>query len=255
MILHLPMLQVLVPGNVTMFFSAIIPVAMFDVLESEELSPRKLLDFDDEDENGGDIFDQMRDLGYETHSSVLNLGTLFVLLIFYALQLIYCGVLALFVKLTKRGVDHYSKLKKQLFFNGFFGIIIEAYMEFLVSAALNFTAPPSQNTGEVISKYVSWLCFAITLVICPFTFHFILKQPISTLKMHSFEAKWGALYEGLKLQNKWQASYYIVFCARRVLFVFVAFFLSTTPTIQLQLVMFMNIFVCIYVGSFKPLNS
>jgi len=109
MILHLPMLQILVPGNVTMFFSAIIPIAMFDVLESEELSPRRIMNFDDEDENGGDIFDQMRDLGYETHSSILNLGTLFVLLVIYFCQVVYCGLLALFVKLTKgKGASHFN---------------------------------------------------------------------------------------------------------------------------------------------------
>ena len=45
------------PGNVTMFFSAIIPIAMFDVLESEMFSPRRVINFDDEDENGGDIYD------------------------------------------------------------------------------------------------------------------------------------------------------------------------------------------------------
>lgn len=32
-ILHLPLFQVIVPGNVTMLFSAIIPIAMFDILE------------------------------------------------------------------------------------------------------------------------------------------------------------------------------------------------------------------------------
>jgi len=46
-----------VPGNVIMFFSAIIPIAMFDVLESEELSPRKVFNFMPEEVNGEDIFD------------------------------------------------------------------------------------------------------------------------------------------------------------------------------------------------------
>jgi len=39
MILHLPMMKIIVPGNVSMLFSAIIPIAMFDVLENETLNP------------------------------------------------------------------------------------------------------------------------------------------------------------------------------------------------------------------------
>jgi len=34
MIFHLPLLQTVVPGNVATFFSGIIPVVMFDVLET-----------------------------------------------------------------------------------------------------------------------------------------------------------------------------------------------------------------------------
>ena len=35
MILHIPLLNVVVPGNITMIFRFIIPIVMFDILENE----------------------------------------------------------------------------------------------------------------------------------------------------------------------------------------------------------------------------
>jgi hypothetical protein len=37
-ILHLPLLSIIVPGNVSMIFGIIIPIVMFDVLENEEFN-------------------------------------------------------------------------------------------------------------------------------------------------------------------------------------------------------------------------
>jgi hypothetical protein len=34
MILHLPLVKVIVPGNVSMFFQAMIPIAMFDIFDT-----------------------------------------------------------------------------------------------------------------------------------------------------------------------------------------------------------------------------
>ena len=34
-ILHLPMFRILLPGNVTMIFQIIVPVAMFDIVDEE----------------------------------------------------------------------------------------------------------------------------------------------------------------------------------------------------------------------------
>ena len=36
MILHLPIIFVLVPGNIGMFYEILIPIVMFDVLENEK---------------------------------------------------------------------------------------------------------------------------------------------------------------------------------------------------------------------------
>ena len=47
MILHLPMFAVIMPGNVTMFFQILLPLAMFDVFDPS-IFLSYFVDFDDE---------------------------------------------------------------------------------------------------------------------------------------------------------------------------------------------------------------
>ena len=44
-IIHLPLIRILVPSNVNMIFSIVIPIVMFDILESDYTS-ELLLEFD-----------------------------------------------------------------------------------------------------------------------------------------------------------------------------------------------------------------
>ena len=46
MVLHLPLVNIVVPGNVTMIFAIIIPIAMFDVLDNDTYNYSTLFNFD-----------------------------------------------------------------------------------------------------------------------------------------------------------------------------------------------------------------
>ena len=50
LILHLPLLKIILPANVISTFNIIIPVAMFDVLDNDDLSIEPLLIFEFDDE-------------------------------------------------------------------------------------------------------------------------------------------------------------------------------------------------------------
>jgi len=86
MILHLPMMHVIIPGNVNMFFSILIPIVMFDIIDSE-WSTELVFTFDSEgqEETAKDMSGQIMDLGYDSRNSILNLGSVFVFGSFYAI--------------------------------------------------------------------------------------------------------------------------------------------------------------------------
>jgi len=103
MMLHLPMLHVVMPANVSEFFGLILPIAMFDIIEST-YSTELIMEFDfvaeaEFAEEG--ILGQMRDLGYEQHNAILNLGSLAIFSFLYYVKLVlYALILKPFVYLT-----------------------------------------------------------------------------------------------------------------------------------------------------------
>ena len=55
MILHLPMMKIIMPGNVTMLFSILIPIVMFDIIDSS-WSTELLFNFDFAGEERAQIY-------------------------------------------------------------------------------------------------------------------------------------------------------------------------------------------------------
>ena len=87
------MLWIIMPGNVTMFFRLILPIVMFDVLnglDDTPYDPNNFIEYDEEENelDKNKFISQMSDLGYKTHNAILNLGSLFFLIVIYFVRLI-----------------------------------------------------------------------------------------------------------------------------------------------------------------------
>ena len=82
MVLHLPMMKTIVPGNVSMLMSIIFPIVAFDILENDKGIDASLI-FEFPEENADDILDQMEDIGYGSYISILNLCTIFFVMMVY----------------------------------------------------------------------------------------------------------------------------------------------------------------------------
>ena len=80
----MPILNIVVPGNITMVFGFIIPVVMFDVLENDKYNYQTLFDFDEQT----DVTDQVSNLGYDSNSSLKNLGSIAIFIFLYFVKLI-----------------------------------------------------------------------------------------------------------------------------------------------------------------------
>jgi len=88
------MLKVILPANVSMIFSYVISVAMFDILDADWTTKYVFtFDYEKQEELQDEILDQMVDLGYETHNQMLNLGSLAIFIVFYFIKVILYLVL------------------------------------------------------------------------------------------------------------------------------------------------------------------
>jgi hypothetical protein len=111
----------------------------------------------------------MKDLGYKTHNSILNLGSLFILLIIYFLRMAILVFLFIIQLLTGKCKQNFQSQKRKVFFNEIMLILVEGYMEFFISGYLNFQKPlfQSQMFGEKASVIVSYFSMVGCLFILP----------------------------------------------------------------------------------------
>jgi hypothetical protein len=135
MIVHLPMLRVIMPANVSMFFQILMPIVIFDIFDPVPLL-ELYLSFDSEtaNESFDGIISQMKDLGYESFNSILNLGSIFIFTVLYfVLLVIYC-----FFKLLdfKKTASIKAYLSSKLFYSAILSLLIESYFEFLIAGVL-----------------------------------------------------------------------------------------------------------------------
>ena len=139
--LHLPMLSIIFPQNVQFFYSILLPLSSLDLIPTEYSTELVFSITTDLDEPYSSA---LEDLGYETHSALLNLGSLFL----YKVAMFVCSVVALALKAilvrnpTNSAANKYfTILKEKLFFNGLILLFMEGYFEILISCYLNLYSP------------------------------------------------------------------------------------------------------------------
>jgi hypothetical protein len=113
-----------------------------------------------------------------------------------------------------------------MFFGELITLLIDNFFEFLISGYLQIRMPLNSTDGEKIASYVSYIGlflsigFLLTALIVQMFF------PLSKFGEPGFSKIWGELTESIKLTNKWNISFYLVFAIRRVFYCTIAFFVT-----------------------------
>jgi len=198
----------------------------------------------------------MKDLGYKNNNAIINLGTLFVFVVFYLFKaLIILPLVYIASKLTKQGQKLLSILVKSMFFTEIILLLIEGFMEFLISGYLN-TIDPLLNSGyngDIVSAYVGYFCLFKTIIFMPCCFIYMFTRPLVLIKnSETFKKRWHMLYLNCKDKSKFTIAYYFVFMIRRQLYLLVAFLFTENTIFIAQSLLFINLFVGIYQGQIQP---
>ena len=90
------------------------------------------------------ILDQMEDLGYDTHNSIVNLSSLGLFSFIWVLKVsfyvfLFLPLIGFGLVKSKKFIKYIIRFKKGLFFTEFIAITQEGYIEFLIAAYLNLT--------------------------------------------------------------------------------------------------------------------
>ena len=89
LVVHLPMFQVLMPANVMAYLEMVKPIVVFDYLPADKISDSIFsFDYSSQRNLNTGVLDQMEDLGYGSHNSILILGSLWIYAVIYLMKMV-----------------------------------------------------------------------------------------------------------------------------------------------------------------------
>ena len=175
LIMHLPMMQVIFPGNAMTLIVIIIPVVGFDILEAlldwEQVNEHfEIFNFSEHEKVSEKIFAQITELGYETFNSIMILNTIGFILIFYILKVVLWFLLRvclLFCRNNDKIKSFTEKLSGKIFFNELFQLYAQGFFEFLIAALLTYKLKQYELLGEKLSAVIAVISFFVCLIFMP----------------------------------------------------------------------------------------
>ena len=110
LILHMPLFRIVLPSNFSMLNNIIAPIMMFDILSNDKGWDVSLVLEYDESQGAASIMDQMKNIGYTSNNCSNNLGTMYLTLVTYLMQVIFTVFLAIIYKTTGKGEKLFRKM-------------------------------------------------------------------------------------------------------------------------------------------------
>ena len=184
-------------------------------------------------------------MGYETHNSVLNLGSCSLFIMLYLIMLIILLIIKIFAWKTGYGTSIYKFLKKNLIFGSLISLMMEPYMEILISSYLNIIAPVTTKNGDQVGIYTGYVGGIVSCGIFPISLLWVISRNKQKLEDPSFIEKWGSFYSETKSTTFVSLLFNFISLMRRLVFV-ISVFLFEGCTFQIIVLLVTNTIVILY---------
>ena len=96
----------------------------------------------------------------------------------------------------------------------------------------------------------------MTALVLPVLLIGILFVKSESLQDETFEERFGQLYSNMDCEKKandlWARAYFLIFVVRRWCFIIVCFTITSSPIIQILIVVYLQLSILIYQGYFRP---
>ena len=114
-VFHMPFMNLIMPGNVSLFFKTVIPIMTFDVLEYFKIMDGWFQSSKEYYDSGNHQLDQIYDIGYDTYNPIHNIGTLGFTIFLWVFRILILLIVFICFN-TKLGYRYnfYSKMMLQL---------------------------------------------------------------------------------------------------------------------------------------------
>jgi hypothetical protein len=245
-----------IPANALKFFEIIIPIVNYDILINSKLYNDFLKNLMRTKVND-DSFDsqipyQTKQIGYETRNPLLNQGTLTLVLFQYCFKL--------FMFPTLRGILGKQNclvlmLSKSIFFKEIYLILNKAYIEFMLASLLNLYCSKGDPDNNRFNDVYVHIMLAILLIIVPAAILYVIMKSKESRENPSFHQKWGAVFDSYKKGSRLAILFELLFCIRRILFLFTVFYYRDYTFAQILYFLYFNLMMLIYNGQVSQFVS
>jgi len=131
-----------------------------------------------------------------------------------------------------------DKWANLLFFSELLCIGLEAYFEWLIAGVLNHNAKQISShgrrlfsqDGEEVANIVGYVSIAVTLVIIPALLVYVFTRELFEYQTEKFNKNWSYIFKDIKTDSKFSSSYFVLYIARRIIFVLLVFYSVNVPT-------------------------
>lgn len=162
-------------------------------------------------------------MGFDTHNTILNLGSVFYFVL-ANLLLMVISLIATVSKCTNRPCQYLrDKIPLQGLFNSLFIIFFEGYMEMGISCYLNFQNAIVITNSDWFSYCVAYIIGAICCTVVPCLIIFIMRKEPEELGQKQTLLMYSNVYDGLKTSSVLALNYNLLYIIRRVLFITIMF--------------------------------
>jgi hypothetical protein len=192
----MPLINISFPANAKLLSVILFNIANFDILPHETINGQ-IFDFDPEQTTDNIRFNTM---GYDSTNFIRNAGTAFYFLVIWALVCLVTGVVYIVKGKRPRMNRLFTKLALFCFFSFVIRILLETYLDLLISVFLNIKALNFSESGEFFSSVMS-VTMVSFLVIMPFGAFFMLHRTLSKFSLDKFQQKYGELFHGYRTSN------------------------------------------------------
>ena len=191
----MPLLKVVLPGNVYVFFSAIFQIAAFDYYDTNDML-HELLDVPETDPYN----ESFGELGFESRYLLNNLGTMLFFFLAIPPQYLLFKCLNWCRHRWSCAKKMAKKLRRTLFYSWFVTTMFESYSVISICCLIALPQLSFDTWGLTVQSTVC-LLFAVTYITVPYTLLYRLSKRGGELKNKSVAAKYGGVFEELSLER------------------------------------------------------
>jgi hypothetical protein len=129
----------------------------------------------------------MQDLGYDTHNTLINQGSLAIFTALWFFKLPILLIIFIIGFRSSKAKRCFRRMAKNMFFGELLAILIDSSFEFLICSYLQLKKPFYTMDGEVIAVYFAYFCLFLILGVLLPCLVLIIFQPYERYHDAKFE--------------------------------------------------------------------